>query len=419
MSTDRPTIFHILSFEGPDPYARAGGIASRITGLARALGASPSPTHLWFVGDPESPGHETLDGVHLHRWCQWISRFHPGGVYDGEDGKVGDYSTSLPPYLLENEIRPAAESGRRTVILAEEWHTVGAVLHLDELLRREGLRDQVRVFWNANNRFGFERIDWARLEAAATITTVSRFMKHQMWPLGVDPVVVPNGLPVNAFEVPERAAVAALRETFRERLLLAKIARWDPDKRWLLAVRGVAELKRHGLRPLLVARGGVEAHGAEVLAEAAAAGLRIVRRSPAGPGVRGWIEALRTVNGADLVALDAPVEPEALRAIYRAADAVLANSGREPFGLVGLEAMAAGGIACTGCTGEDYAVAGRNAVVLQTNEPRELVGELAALHANQERKLALRRAARTTARHYAWSEVIDRDLLPRIDLADR
>ena len=29
--------FHILSFEGPDEYARAGGIASRITGLSEAL----------------------------------------------------------------------------------------------------------------------------------------------------------------------------------------------------------------------------------------------------------------------------------------------------------------------------------------------------------------------------------------------
>jgi len=27
--------FHILSFEGPDSYARAGGIATRISGLAR------------------------------------------------------------------------------------------------------------------------------------------------------------------------------------------------------------------------------------------------------------------------------------------------------------------------------------------------------------------------------------------------
>lgn len=30
-------VFHILSFEGPDAYARAGGLASRVEGLALSL----------------------------------------------------------------------------------------------------------------------------------------------------------------------------------------------------------------------------------------------------------------------------------------------------------------------------------------------------------------------------------------------
>src|SRR5919202_312085 len=81
MSTDRP--FHLLSFEGPDRYARAGGIASRITGLAHALVGADYETHLWFVGDPQCAPNEDDGGVHLHRWCQWISHYHPGGVYDG------------------------------------------------------------------------------------------------------------------------------------------------------------------------------------------------------------------------------------------------------------------------------------------------------------------------------------------------
>lgn len=98
--------------------------------------------------------------------------------------------------------------------------------------------------------------------------------------------------------------------------------------------------------------------------------------------------------------------------LFRAVDAVLANSGREPFGLVALEAMAAGGVACTGCTGEDYAVAGRNAVVLQTDDPHECIGALEGLRRNAGRRRMLRRAARTTARSYAWPEILDRNLLP-------
>src|SRR5262245_65961948 len=92
--------FHILSFEGPDGYARAGGIASRITGLSEALADAGFETHLWFVGDPQLPGNESRGQLCLHRWCQWISHYHPAGVYDGEEGKRADYAASLPPFLL-------------------------------------------------------------------------------------------------------------------------------------------------------------------------------------------------------------------------------------------------------------------------------------------------------------------------------
>jgi hypothetical protein len=61
---------HILSFEGPDAYARADGLATRVTGLAAALAAAGCETHLWFIGDPELPGHETCGRLRLHRWCQ-------------------------------------------------------------------------------------------------------------------------------------------------------------------------------------------------------------------------------------------------------------------------------------------------------------------------------------------------------------
>ena len=76
--------FHVLSFEGPDAYARAGGLASRVDGLTETLAGLGFETHLWYVGDPERPGHEVHGALHYHRWGQWISRYHPGGVYDGE-----------------------------------------------------------------------------------------------------------------------------------------------------------------------------------------------------------------------------------------------------------------------------------------------------------------------------------------------
>jgi glycosyltransferase involved in cell wall biosynthesis len=272
------------------------------------------------------------------------------------------------------------------------------------------------MLWNANNVFGFERIDWSRLAEASVITTVSRYMKHSMRSLGIDPIVIPNGLSADAFLPPDRAGVAELQRRLRGRTVIAKVARFDPDKRWLGALEIVAALKRQGHRPLLIARGGAEAHGHEVLAAARALGLHVVDRNGKGSGVHGLLGRLEGLDAVDMVNLQAPVDPESRRVLFRGADAVLANSSHEPFGLVGLETMAAGGIACTGISGEDYAVPGRNALVLQTTDPREFVGLFERLKAHPAEAESIRRAGRKTAKHYAWPEIIERLFLPRLDL---
>jgi glycosyltransferase involved in cell wall biosynthesis len=408
--------FHLLSFEGPDPYARAGGIASRIAGLASALVDADFDPHLWFVGDPKREGHEHQGGVTLHRWCQWISRDYPFGVYDGEAIKVNDYASSLPPYLLQQQLLPSLARGERPVVLAEEWHTVHAVLHLDWLLREQGVRDRVTLLWNANNTFGFEQIDWNRLNAAAKICTVSRYMRHCMRPFGVDPVVIPNGLGPESYLVPDQAAVKELRRRFQDRILLAKVARWDPDKRWMLAVDTVAELKNGGGRPLLIARGGMEAYGHEVRERARSHGLQMCERSSwsSDSGAAGLLHCLKDVADADVVLLGSHLDAEARSVLFHAVDAVLANSEHEPFGLVGLETMAAGGLACTGLSGEDYALDGQNAIVLQTNDPCEFGTLYRRMRAEPAQARRLRKAGIATAREYAWPRVIERALLPRL-----
>jgi glycosyltransferase involved in cell wall biosynthesis len=405
---------HILSFEGPDAYARAGGIASRVTGLAEALAAAGCETHLWFIGDPALPGHEIRGRLQLHRWCQWISRYHPAGVYDGEEGKQADYAASLPPFLFRQKLHPSLQQGERAVILAEEWQTVHAVLHLDWLLRTSGLRERCAILWNANNAFAFDRIDWARLAQAAMITTVSRYMKQLMWGWGVDPLVLPNGLAAEAFMLPTPDTMEAFQARIEGCTVLSKVARWDPDKRWLLAMETIGALKRQHWQPLLIARGGIEGHGAEVLTAAAGMGLHVVERPLAHPGVPGLLHALEDLHEVDVVSLRSPLDGDSCRTLFHGSAAVLANSGREPFGLVGLETMAVGGVACTGATGEDYVVPGYNALVLETADPQEFVSLYGVLHDNPGRERAMRRAGRATAKRYAWSHIVQEVLLPRL-----
>ena len=95
---------------------------------------------------------------------------------------------------MKEVLGPRLRLGDRAVVLAEEWQTTDAVLHLDWLLRTLGLRHRVSILWNANNTFGFEGISWDRLRQAALITTVSRYMKHCMRGIGIDPMVIPNAL---------------------------------------------------------------------------------------------------------------------------------------------------------------------------------------------------------------------------------
>jgi len=169
------------------------------------------------------------------------------------------------------------------------------------------------------------------------------------------------------------------------------------------------------MRPLLIARGGIESHGREVLASAARDGLDVVDvNADAGPA--GLAAALRSVQRADVVHLRTHLDSDARRTLFRAADAVLANSAHEPFGLVGLEAMAAGGVACTGCTGEDYVVAGRNALVLQTEDPDEFIKLFGELRHEPAKESELRRQGRTTARAFAWSAIIRSNLLARMGI---
>jgi glycosyltransferase involved in cell wall biosynthesis len=413
-----PRQFHLLSFEGPDLYARAGGVATRVVGLAEALASRGFDTHLWFVGDPSEPGVERRGRLTLHRWCQWISQYAPLGVYQKEDDKERDLAASLPPFLVRELLSPHLKAGGEAVILAEEWQTAHAAIHLDWLLRRAGLRERAMLVWTANNLFGLDRIDWPRLSAASHVATVSRYMRGCMQALGVDPIVIPNGLGAEAFVPPDAAAVEALRRLAAHRTLLAKMARWDPDKGWLASVEIAAMLKRRGARPLLIARGGSEAYGQVVIARARARGLAVSHQRTATPGVAGLLSAVAAGRESDVVVLESHVDADARSVLLRGADVVLANSRREPFGLVGLETMAVGGIACTGTSGEEYARAGENALVIARDDPSEFIAQFDAVFARANRVEAMRRSGLRTARQYTWQRVLERRLLPCIGALD-
>lgn len=397
----------ILSFEGPDRYAMVGGLGVRASELAIAFAEQEFATDLIYVGDPALPPVETR-GEHLtlRRWCQWISAHHPAGVYDGEWGKINDYGASVPPFLLAHVVQPAVARGERVLVLAEDWQVAPAVLGIDAEMRRAGMRDAVTMAWNANNTYGFETIDFERLAAACEITCVSRYMKFELALRGAESLVIPNGIPSRIFDEVKDADVSYLRRVLAGRHVVLKVGRFDPDKRWLQAIDAVADLRDAGSHVQLIVRGGKEAYGDVVFGRARERGLTIEDVMFQSPTVEAVAEAI-SASKADIINIRSFLPDALLYTLYGSVDAVLANSGKEPFGLVGLEVMASGGIAVCGSTGEDYARAFDNAIVCDTSDPLELATYLDRLFENPGTRDRIRENAPQTARQFTWPNVLD------------
>ena len=232
--------------------------------------------------------------------------------------------------------------------------------------------------WNANNTYGFEKIHWPTLTRAAAVTAVSKYMKFELAQWGVHALVIPNGIDPALLDGADPEQTKTLREAFGDRPTCVKVGRFDPDKNWLQAIDALADVRASGIDARLIVRGGKEPYGDVVLGRARERGLTVERLAYEGSDWRELATRLAVVDAA-VVHVRAFLDEATLYALYAAADVVLANSGKEPFGLVGLEVMAAGGIVVCGATGEEYAEPFVNAIVCDTGDGRELATYLRAL----------------------------------------
>jgi glycosyltransferase involved in cell wall biosynthesis len=377
-----------------------------VSELADALATAGYDVDLIFVGDPHAPPvEERGPRLRLRRWSQWISAYHPRDVYDGELGKMNDYSASVPSFVADHIVAPAAERGERVLVIAEEWHTVPATIGLDRLLRARRLRHAATLLWNANNTYGWWTIDWAALARAATITTISKYMKFELAAVGVPSLVIPNGIPARLLDGASPAAVKGWHDALPGRPALVKVGRFDPDKRWFQAVDALERLIRSEDVPArLIVRGGNQPYGEAVLARATGYDLSVSRIEAVANDSDLFAQVAHAKG--DIIDLRTFLSQELLYGLYAAGDAVLANSGKEPFGLVGLEVMAAGGLAVCGSTGEEYAEPFVNSVVVDTDDGRELATALTTVFANDGLASQLRAAGKETAKRFTWPTII-------------
>ena len=177
----------------------------------------------------------------------------------------------------------------------------------------------------------------------------------------------------------------------------------------MMAAEAVVQLKYMGVPVLWLIRGGLEPHGRDVMSYLAGAGLSVsqVTSPERRPSVKDCIKLVQQHIQADVLNLAFFLPEEFVRLLYAGTVATMANSGHEPFGLVGLEVMAAGGVAVVGSTGEDYAISLQNTLVTETSDPGELVEYLLELRRNPELADRLRAAGYLTAKEFLWPKVIE------------
>ena len=416
------TIFIILCFEGPDNYSMAGGLGDKITCLTNTLADMGFTVHHIFIGDPGMDGIEfRKDGkLVLHRWCQWISESHRGGVYDGEQWKLDDYTKSAPLFVVQEIVGPAISQGKLVVILGEEWQTAEAMCCIHDLLHMYHLRDKAVMFWNANEIYGLEQIDWDYLSRATTITVVSEYMKQIMLKRSINPVVIANGIPEVLLEEVSKADISRMRETLDTETIFTKVARWREDKGWKPAVRAIHNLNKLGESSKLLAHPAMESDRQKITHQAKSLGLvmkniyldgdpkkhylRAVSKQDFTP----YFEALSQGSTADILNLLFPLPPSFLRVLYQASDVVLASSGHDPFGLAGMEAIAAGAVVFTSRSAEGHAEHMGNAIVLNNYNAEEIQFYASHLRMHPEKREKIRASARQTAEQWTWQEVARR-----------
>jgi alpha-1,3/alpha-1,6-mannosyltransferase len=244
-------------------------------------------------------------------------------------------------------------------------------------------------------RVPLDRLEVRAMRAADRVLVNSRFTGRVLAELGcrADAVVYP-GIDVGAY--------AGIGEAPRDRAVLLSIGRFDARKNHLLLVDALARLRElvpaeTFARVELVIAGGYDAR----LREAAEVATAIDRRA-AELGVDGKIRVVRS-----------PPEPERLALIAEARCVVHPMSG-EHFGLVPVEAMAAGRpVVAVADGGPLETVVDGETGYLRPATPDAFATALAPLVTDPELAARLGRAARVRAQRFsraAFGEAFERAL---------
>ena len=373
----------MLSWEFPPRIV--GGLGRHVYGLSTALAGKGPEVHVVSWTYPGAPARERVGGVEVHR--------------------VGDPGLEAPDFLsqvlhfnfslLEEAVRAWNRAGPFDLVHAHDWlvahaartlkHTYRvpllATIHATEHGRNRGIHTPMQRY--------IHQVEWWLTYEAWRVITCSRFMRDEVQGLfslpGDKMDVIPNGVEAERFTGPPGPGAQAVRRRFArdEEKLVFFIGRMVHEKGAHLLVEAAPEVAYRYPAARLVLAGG-------------------------GPALEGLRARAGELGLAERVFLPGPIDDETRDALYRLADVAAFPSLYEPFGIVALEAMAAGTPVVVADTGglSEVVDHGLNGIKVSPGDPHSLAEGILQLLQQEDyaRELAARALERVTSR-YTWDRV--------------
>ena len=374
----------MLSWEFPPVVV--GGIARHVQDLSLALTRQGLEVTVLTAGPGEAPPVEKLGGLIIHR----VRSENPRPL-----DLVGEVM-QLNLNMLQRALGLAAGGRRFTLVHAHDWVTayaakalkhgldlpLFATVHATEWGRNNGLHNDLQRY--------ISDVEWWLSYEAWRVICCSHYMREELRRIFQVPEdklrLIPNGV------YPEEFAAPPAPPGFRERYAA-------PDERIVFHVGRLVREK--GLDVLLEAF-------ARVLARFPRAKLVVAGRGPHEPALH---EHARRLGIYGRVYFTGYIDDASRNLLYHLADAVVFPSLYEPFGIVALEAMAAGApllVSDTGGLGE-IVVHGRNGLKARTGDPVSFAENLLWMLEHPERTSGMRDQAREDVRIlYDWGGIAAR-----------
>jgi len=318
----------MLSWEYPPKIV--GGIARHVEEIAWALARRGEEVHVVTCEFPGAPAEETYNGVHIHRvvpytptdnFIHWVHQLN-AAMRDRADALLREWTAGRTPLKQ----RPQTDgillhahdwlAHFSATALKHQFHVpLIATIHATEFGRNQGIHSDINRYINS--------IEWQLAYEAWRVIVCSGFMKGEVeYALQAPPDkidIIYNGIHAEKFDFPfpdDEAAAFRAQYAAPEEKLLFFVGRLVREKGAHILIEALPKVRAqyHDAKLILVG-GGYRDH---------------------------LVQLANHLGVARHVYFTGFVPDDALLRLYKVIDVACYPSLYEPFGIVALEAMAAG-----------------------------------------------------------------------------